>query len=155
MKNYLIALTGLAFPGLGHLILGKKGRAALFFVVFDPDALTCEFAGLLPDRFAKGRDRFRHVFGNAREPFQFFLGNLAANFRNELILPLLPDRADCFYFLSAGAGQIGADFPECRERWRVRICGERRDRRLHDHICAPGLCRPDAGELRRTRITVR
>ena len=33
MKNTLIALTGMAFPGLGHLILGRKGRAALFFVL--------------------------------------------------------------------------------------------------------------------------
>lgn len=31
--KFVVALAGMIFPGLGHAILGKKGRAAVFFVV--------------------------------------------------------------------------------------------------------------------------
>lgn len=31
--KFLVALSGMVFPGLGHALLGKHGRAAVFFVV--------------------------------------------------------------------------------------------------------------------------
>ena len=44
--NLAIALSGLIFPGLGHALLGKRGRAAVFFVVLT----SMFFAGVTLER---------------------------------------------------------------------------------------------------------
>lgn len=52
--NFLIALSGLIFPGLGHALLGKRGRAAVFFVLLS----AMFYAGVFLER------EFYYKFGD-------------------------------------------------------------------------------------------
>ena len=52
--NVLIALSGLVFPGLGHALLGKRGRALVFFLTLS----AMFYAGVFLER------EFYYKFGN-------------------------------------------------------------------------------------------
>lgn len=71
--NIAIALSGMIFPGLGHALLGKRGRAAIFFVVLS----SMFYSGVFLER------EFYYKFGD---------GLLRKQPREST--PVRPDKAD-------------------------------------------------------------